>query len=100
MGCPRLTKYASAEMTGGSEWAAAHDKAKALVAQMSLEEKVSMTGGVSSGTGCSGTIAPIDRLNFTGMCLSDAGNGLRNTDLVNGYPAGIHVGARCVVSFL
>ncbi|KAG6003493.1 hypothetical protein E4U43_000912 [Claviceps pusilla] len=85
--------YPSPEMTGGSKWAAAYDKAKALVAQMSLEEKVSMTGGVSSGTGCSGTIAPIDRLNFTGMCLSDAGNGLRNTDLVNGYPAGIHVGA-------
>ncbi|KID91291.1 Glycoside hydrolase, family 3 [Metarhizium guizhouense ARSEF 977] len=26
------------------------------------------------------------------MCVSDAGNGLRNTDFVNAYPAGIHVG--------
>ncbi|KAG5979710.1 hypothetical protein E4U55_004849 [Claviceps digitariae] len=88
-----LTSYASAETTGGSEWAAAYGKAKALVAQMSLEEKVNVTGGVDSETSCSGTIAPIPRLNFPGMCLSDAGNGLRGTDLVNAYPAGIHVGA-------
>ncbi|KAG6244628.1 hypothetical protein E4U24_004919 [Claviceps purpurea] len=83
-----------AEMTGGSEWATAHGKAKALVAKMSLLERVSLTGGAFSKTGCSGTIAPIPRLNFSGMCLSDSGNGLRNTDLVNAYPAGLHVGAR------
>ncbi|KAG5919069.1 hypothetical protein E4U61_001216 [Claviceps capensis] len=82
-----------AEMTGGSEWATAHGKAKALVAKMSLPERVSLTGGASSKTGCSGIIAPIPRLNFSGMCLSDSGNGLRNTDLVNAYPAGLHVGA-------
>lgn len=28
------------------------------------------------------------------MCLSDAANGLRGTDLVNAYPSGIHAGAR------
>ncbi|KAG6190799.1 hypothetical protein E4U27_005317 [Claviceps purpurea] len=82
-----------AEMTGGSEWATAHGKAKALVAKMSLLERVSLTGGAFSKTGCSGTIAPIPRLNFSGMCLSDSGNGLCNTDLVNAYPAGLHVGA-------
>ncbi|KAG6051909.1 hypothetical protein E4U39_006431 [Claviceps sp. Clav50 group G5] len=85
--------YPSPEMTGGAEWATAHSKAKALVAKMSLQERVSLTGGASSRTGCSGTIAPISRLNFSGMCLSDSGNGLRNTDLVNAYPAGLHVGA-------
>lgn len=26
------------------------------------------------------------------MCVSDAGNGLRNTDFVSSYPSGIHVG--------
>lgn len=80
-------------MTGGAEWAAAYEKAKALVAQMSLEEKVNVTGGVDLGTGCSGSIPPNKRLNFSGMCVSDAGSGLRNTDLVNAYPAGIHVGS-------
>ncbi|KAG6218822.1 hypothetical protein E4U34_003920 [Claviceps purpurea] len=75
-------------MTGGSEWATAHGKAKALVAKISLLERVSLTGGAFSKTGCSGIIAPIPRLNFSGMCLSDSGNGLRNTDIVNAYPAG------------
>ncbi|KAG6300838.1 hypothetical protein E4U45_003644 [Claviceps purpurea] len=65
-------------MTGGSEWATAHGKAKALVAKISLLERVSLTGGAFSKTGYSGTIAPIPRLNFSGMCLSDSGNGLRN----------------------
>lgn len=27
------------------------------------------------------------------MCLSDAGNGLRSTDLVTGWPSGVSVGA-------
>ncbi|KAG6005613.1 hypothetical protein E4U21_007800 [Claviceps maximensis] len=85
--------YPSPDMTGGTEWAAAYGKAKALVAKMSLEEKVNLTGGVGSNTACSGTIGPVHRVNFPGMCLSDAGNGLRDTDLVNAYPAGIHVGA-------
>ncbi|KAG6137303.1 hypothetical protein E4U28_004635 [Claviceps purpurea] len=79
-------------MTGGSEWATAHGKAKALVAKISLLERVSLTGGAFSKTGCSGIIAPIPRLNFSGMCLSDSRNGLC-TDLVNTYPAGLHVGA-------
>ncbi|KAG6217194.1 hypothetical protein E4U50_004242 [Claviceps purpurea] len=85
--------YPSPEMTGGSEWATAHGKAKALVAKISLLERVSLTGGAFSKTGCSGIIAPIPRLNFSGMCLSDSRNGLC-TDLVNTYPAGLHVGAR------
>ncbi|KHN94331.1 Glycoside hydrolase, family 3 [Metarhizium album ARSEF 1941] len=84
--------YPSPETTGGSEWAAAYEKAKSLVAQMTLEEKVNITGGVNLETGCSGSIYPNKRLNFPGMCVSDAGNGLRNTDFVNAYPAGIHVG--------
>lgn len=56
--------------------------------------QVSLTGGVNLSTGCSGSVAPIERLGFPGMCLSDAGNGLRGTDLVNAYPSGIHAGAR------
>ena len=86
--------YPSPEMTGGDAWAAAYKKAKTMVAQMTLEEKVNLTGGVDLQTGCSGSIYPIERLKFPGMCVSDAGNGLRNTDFVNSYPSGIHVGAR------
>lgn len=84
--------YPSPEITG-REWADAYARARALVAKMRLEEKVSLTGGAVPGSGCSGVIAPIDRLGFPGLCLSDAGNGLRATYLVNGYPSGIYVGA-------
>ncbi|OAA45700.1 Glycoside hydrolase, family 3 [Metarhizium rileyi] len=84
--------YPSPEVTGGSQWAAAYQKAKALVAQMTLQEKVNITGGTNLRTGCSGSIYPNKRLGFHGLCVSDAGNGLRNTDFVNAYPAGIHVG--------
>jgi beta-glucosidase len=54
-----------------------------------------LTFGISSTTnGCSGNIPAIERLGFLGLCLQDAGNGVRGTDFVNGYPSGIHVGAR------
>lgn len=62
---------------------------------MTLEEKVSLTSGVASDeNGCSGNIPNITRLGFPGMCLSDAGQGLRATDFVSSFPSGIHVGAR------
>lgn len=60
---------------------------------MTLEEKISLTAGINAQSGCSGTINAIPRLNFPGMCLSDAGNGLRGTDAVSGFAAGISVGA-------
>jgi beta-glucosidase len=108
---PNLTS-GTAEGTGIGGWSTAYAKAKSLVAQMTLEEKVrsqqrfflnlelrkkqsNMTYGTSLvKNGCSGNIPPIPRLKFPGLCLSDAGNGLRGTDFVNSYPSGIHVGAR------
>lgn len=85
--------YPSPDMTGVGTWAIAYNKAVALVKSMTLEEKVNLTAGVSATNGCSGTIPAVPRLNFTGMCLSDAGNGLRSTDFVSSWPSGIHVGA-------
>ncbi|CAK7235414.1 hypothetical protein SBRCBS47491_009285 [Sporothrix bragantina] len=85
--------YPSPDMTGVGTWVVAYNKAVALVSQMTLEEKVNLTGGVSPTNGCSGIIPGVPRLNFPGMCLSDAGNGLRATDFVNSWPSGIHVGA-------
>ncbi|PHH85941.1 hypothetical protein CDD83_10956 [Cordyceps sp. RAO-2017] len=84
--------YPSPPMTGGA-WAGAYARARDLVGRMTLEEKVSLTGGADVGSGCSGSVPPIQRLGFPGMCLTDNGNGVRNTDLVNSYPSGIHVGA-------
>jgi beta-glucosidase len=80
-------------MTGTPSWAAANAKAVALVSQMTLEEKANITVGYTPRTGCSGETGTVPRLNWPGVCISDAGNGLRNTDFVNGWPSGIHVGA-------
>jgi beta-glucosidase len=80
-------------MPGSDTWAAAYTKAVSLVSQMTLEEKSNLTVGFTPLTGCSGETGTVPRLNFPGLCLSDAGNGLRNTDFVNGYPSGLHVGA-------
>ncbi|PYH96652.1 putative beta-glucosidase M [Aspergillus ellipticus CBS 707.79] len=85
--------YPSPEGTGTGAWATAYEKAKALVAQLTDEEKVNLTAGTTTTTGCSGVIAAIPRVNFPGLCVSDAGNGLRGTDYVNSWASGIHVGA-------
>ena len=60
---------------------------------MTLEEKVNVTGGFNSTNVCSGNAGSVPRLGWPGMCLQDAGNGVRATDLVNSYPSGLHVGA-------
>lgn len=85
--------YPSPETSGRGSWEAAYKKAKSLVAQMTIEEKVNLTTGYAAPNGCSGNIASISRLGFPGLCLSDAGNGLRSTDFVYSWPSGIHVGA-------
>ncbi|RHZ62505.1 hypothetical protein CDV55_104438 [Aspergillus turcosus] len=85
--------YPSPEGSGTGSWAAAYAKAKKFVAQLTPEEKVNLTAGTSVNNGCSGNIAAIPRLNFPGLCVSDAGNGLRGTDYVSSWPSGLHVGA-------
>ncbi|KAH8195297.1 hypothetical protein TruAng_010546 [Truncatella angustata] len=85
--------YPSPSMTGTGTWADSYSKASALVSNMSTEEKVSLTTGAGANTGCAGNIPAISRLNFPGLCLMDAGQGLRGTDFVSGWPSGISVGA-------
>ncbi|KAI0964787.1 glycoside hydrolase superfamily [Xylaria arbuscula] len=86
--------YPTPQGTGTGDWADAYSQAKAIVSQLSREEKVNLTGGISDDdSSCSGIIPPIPRVNFTGLCLSDAGNGPRTTNFVSSWPAGISVGA-------
>lgn len=79
-------------MPGTSTWKVARDKAVAFVSQMTLEEKANITVGYPSNTGCSGVTGSVPRLGWSGLCLSDAGNGLRGTNLVNAYAASNAVG--------
>ncbi|OTB10775.1 glycoside hydrolase family 3 protein [Daldinia sp. EC12] len=85
--------YPSPNGTGLGDWADSYAKARALVAQLTLEEKVNLTGGVQVNSSCSGIILPIERVNFTGLCLSDAGNGVRTTNFASSWASGISVGA-------
>ncbi|KAG4435600.1 hypothetical protein IFR05_008909 [Cadophora sp. M221] len=86
--------YPTPETSGTGAWGEAISKAQAFVAQLSLEEKTSITGGIrNSSSGCGGNIPSIPRLGFPGLCLADAGNGVRGTDLVNAYTSGITDGA-------
>ncbi|KAE8445794.1 hypothetical protein EG329_012852 [Mollisiaceae sp. DMI_Dod_QoI] len=74
-------------------WKAAYAKAVKLVGNLTREEKNNLTYGQSSGNGCVGWIPAIERVGFGGLCLQDAGNGVRLADGVNGWDSGIHVGA-------
>ncbi|KAK0117569.1 hypothetical protein ONS95_011905 [Cadophora gregata] len=77
-----------------SSWSSAYSKAAAFVSQLSQEEKSNLTFGARATTsGCVGFIPPIERLGFKGLCLQDAGNGVRLADGVNAYDSGLHVGA-------
>ena len=44
--------------------------------------------------GYEGRMSGIPRVGFPGLCLSDAGQGLRNAELVSAWPVGMSVGAR------
>ncbi|KAL2816181.1 glycosyl hydrolase family 3 N terminal domain-containing protein [Aspergillus cavernicola] len=86
--------HPSPPMQGLGEWEGAYTKAKALVARMTDEEKNNITYGYSSLTnGCGGNSGSAPRVGYPGMCLQDSGNGVRGTDMVNGYASGLHVGA-------
>lgn len=60
---------------------------------MTLDEKANITRGFQSDNICAGNTGSVPRLGWPGMCVHDAGNGVRATDMVNSYPSGIHVGA-------
>jgi beta-glucosidase len=61
---------------------------------MTNEEKNNITYGYSStSNGCVGNSGAVHRLGYPGMCLQDAGNGVRATDGVSAFPGGVHVGA-------
>ncbi|KAJ9266118.1 CAZyme family GH3 [Paecilomyces variotii] len=86
--------YPTPEGNGTADWAEAYSRARALVSQMTDDEKNNITYGYTSATnGCSGNSGAVPRLGFPGLCLQDSGNGVRATDMVNGYPPGLHVGA-------
>lgn len=86
--------YPSPVGNGSGDWANAYVKARTLVSNMTDLEKNNITYGFSTtSNGCGGMSGTVPRLDFPGLCLQDAENGVRATDMVNGYASALHVGA-------
>ncbi|TLD26554.1 hypothetical protein PspLS_04668 [Pyricularia sp. CBS 133598] len=76
------------------EWADSYAKAKLLVEQMTLAEKVNITSGSGIFMGpCVGNTGSAERLGFRQLCLQDSALGVRQTDHITVFPAGITTGA-------
>ncbi|EIW74805.1 glycoside hydrolase family 3 protein [Coniophora puteana RWD-64-598 SS2] len=71
-------------------WAAAYEKAKSMISDFSVEEKVNITTGVGWAKGlCVGNTPPVR--DFPGFCLEDSPLSVRFADFVTAFPAGITV---------
>ncbi|KAI0640926.1 glycoside hydrolase superfamily [Trametes meyenii] len=72
----------------GPAWARAHARAKQLISGWSLDQKVATTTGVGwMGGLCVGNIPAV--ADWPGLCLEDSPLGVRDTDFVTAFPAGI-----------
>ncbi|KAH9835394.1 glycoside hydrolase [Rhodofomes roseus] len=77
--------------TGGNAWTDAFSSAQALVAQMTLEEKITVITGQSGR--CVGNTGAVERLGVHALCLEDGPAGVRPVQGVSQFPAGQAVAA-------
>lgn len=66
------------------------------MSHLTVSEKIGLATG-SYGSSlflpCVGTLAPIERLNYSGLCMSDGPNGVNRADGVSVFASGITVAA-------
>ncbi|KAG1047253.1 hypothetical protein G6F43_010288 [Rhizopus delemar] len=75
-------------------WDDAYAKAKVLVDQMSLEQKVNITTGIGYGKGlCAGNTYAITKPDFPSLCLQDGPLGVRGANNITSGVAGINAAA-------
>ncbi|KAH8432314.1 uncharacterized protein LDX57_009953 [Aspergillus melleus] len=75
----------------GLKWEHAFDKATSFVSQLTLEEKVGLVSGTEGP--CVGNIAPIPRLNFTGLCIQNGPMAFQQASYASVFPAGVTIAA-------
>ncbi|KAK5135458.1 hypothetical protein LTR08_005246 [Meristemomyces frigidus] len=86
--------YPSPWGEGLGDWEAAYAQAHAFVSQLTLLEKVNLTTGVGwEGEKCVGNNGAIPRLGFKSLCMQDSPLGVRDTDFVSAFPAGVTIAA-------
>jgi hypothetical protein len=78
-----------ARISNETSWKDGLEKARAFVAELTLQEKADMVTGQPGP--CVGNIYPIPRLNFGGLCLQDGPASLRTADLVSAFPGGVTI---------
>ncbi|KAH7408303.1 glycoside hydrolase superfamily [Phaeosphaeria sp. MPI-PUGE-AT-0046c] len=83
--------YPSPNITGIGGWDAALEKARAFLGKLTLEEKASMVTGTPGP--CVGNIAPIERLDFSGICIQDGPLAIRQAIDASVFPAELSVAA-------
>ncbi|KIY64851.1 glycoside hydrolase family 3 protein [Cylindrobasidium torrendii FP15055 ss-10] len=75
-------------------WTSAHEKAKALVATFTLEEKINVSTGRGFMAGrCTGNTYANDDKGFPSLCLEDGPLSVRGADLTTVFPAGVNAAA-------
>ncbi|WFD04054.1 beta-glucosidase [Malassezia obtusa] len=75
-------------------WKTAVERARKDVAQLNVSELVTIVTGSGWGNGpCVGNIAPVEKINFPGICLQDGPSGMRHVDRVTTFPDAITAGA-------
>lgn len=82
---------AESEYFHGSRWTAAHARAREYLQSWTVEEKSQLCTGRGWSFGqCVGNIPPIPSQDFPGLCLQDGPLGVRFTDRVSAFPAGVN----------
>ncbi|ONH65029.1 Beta-glucosidase 1 [Cyberlindnera fabianii] len=75
-------------------WQAAYAKARDVVSEMTILEKVNLTTGTGWGSGpCIGNTGSVPRLSIPSLCLQDGPNGVRFTDFITSFPSGLAAGS-------
>lgn len=81
--------YPSPWTEGLGDWSAAVTRARDLVRQMTLAEKVNLTSGVGwEGDKCVGNTGSVPRLGLPNLCFQDSPVGVRDADFISVWPAG------------
>ncbi|PWZ01809.1 hypothetical protein BCV70DRAFT_221559 [Testicularia cyperi] len=81
-------------VTGNGGWEWAVDKARGVVSQLTVAEKVNLTAGVGAYNGrCEGLLGRVERFGIPELCFQDGPAGFRTSDLVTLFPAGVTTAA-------
>ncbi|RYO04026.1 hypothetical protein AA0121_g12892 [Alternaria tenuissima] len=88
---PSLSDLPSSLHYRSRRWEEALEAAGDFVDHLTLAEKAGMIIGTTGA--CLGDVAPISRLNLTGLCLQDGPQAIRNAPFVSVFPAQLSVEA-------